>query len=207
MAKASRLKEKHAIEEQEQYLRIERDTLELDAEIEAATVKINDLKNAETNMSNPVQSDTVHSVKITVLGAEAAQVTSDASTATEAKLEERLDYSLHPHDRTDPAVRSKTGAHVQFPLLNSGADRQHLGADRPTFRPRASGDIRSQQLHTSTYSFPSAQHSSHSYSSAIPPVIPHASSDQSTVTQRLIPSSTGLHRGITSSTFLRVKVN
>ncbi|CAL8258309.1 unnamed protein product [Arctogadus glacialis] len=43
-----------------------------------------------------------------VLGAEAAQVTSDASTATQAKLEERLDYSLHPHDGTAPAVRSKT---------------------------------------------------------------------------------------------------
>ena len=51
-------------------LRKKRETLELDAEIEAATVKINYLKNAETNMSNPVQSDTVvsnpvHSVKAT----------------------------------------------------------------------------------------------------------------------------------------------
>ena len=68
-------------------LRKKRETLELDAEIEAATVKINYLKNAETNMSNPVQSDTVvsnpvHSVKGPVLGAEAAPVTSDASTAT-----------------------------------------------------------------------------------------------------------------------------
>ena len=49
-------------------LRKKTETLELDAEIEAATVKINYLKNAETNMSNPVQSDTVvsnpvHSVK------------------------------------------------------------------------------------------------------------------------------------------------
>ena len=35
------------------------------------------LKNAETNVSNPV-----HSVKGPVLGAEAAPVTSDASTAT-----------------------------------------------------------------------------------------------------------------------------
>ena len=88
-----------------------------------------------------------------------------------------------PHSRpiSAPAVRSKTGAHVQFPLLNSGADRQH---NRPTFHPRASSD-RSQQLHLSKYSFPPAQHSSHSYSSDIPPVISHASSDQSTVTQRL----------------------
>ena len=183
MAKASRLKEKHAIEERKQMLRKKRETLELDAEIEAATVKINYLKNAETNMSNPVQSDTVvsnpvHSVKGPVLGAEAAPVTSDASTATQAKLEERLGYSLHPHAGTAPAVRSKTGTHVKFPLLKSGADRQHLGADRPTFHPSASSDIRSQQPHTSTYSFPSAQHSSHSYSSDIPPVIPHASSDQ-----------------------------
>ena len=182
VAKASRLKEKHAIEEQEQMLRKKRETLELDAEIEAATVKINYL-NAATNMSNPVQSDTVvsnpvHSIKEPVLGAESAQVTSDASTAIQAKLEERLDYSLHPHDGTAPAVRSKTGTHVKFPLLKSGADRQHLGADRPTFHPSSGSDIRSQQPRTSTYSFPSAQHSSHSYSSDIPPVIPHASSDQ-----------------------------
>ena len=54
-----------------------------------------------------------------VLGAEAAQVISDASTVTQAKLEERLDYSLHPHDGTAPAVRSRTGTHVKFPLLKA----------------------------------------------------------------------------------------
>ena len=125
--------------------------MKLDAEIEAATVKINYLKDADTNMSDPVQSDTVvsnpvYSVKMPVLGVEAAEDASDASTATQAKLEERLDYSLHLQDWT-PAVRSKTGAHVQFPLLNLGADCQH---SKPTFHPRASSDIRSEQLHTST---------------------------------------------------------
>ena len=70
------------------------------------------LKNAETNVSNPV-----HSVKGPVLGAEAAQVTSDASTATQAKLEERLGYSLHPHDGTAPAVRSKVPM-LNFPCLS-----------------------------------------------------------------------------------------
>ncbi|XP_042566272.1 uncharacterized protein LOC122133673 [Clupea harengus] len=133
-------------------------------------------------------------------GAEAAQATADAS---QAHLEKRLDYSLHLHDRTAPAVRTKTGANVQFPLPNLGTDRQD---SKPIFLPRISSDIRPQQLHLSSHSFPSAryasshshlsaQHSSHSYSSAIPPVISqsYASSDQatrSTVTHQQIPSST-----------------
>lgn len=175
-------------------LRKKKETLELDSEIEAATVKINYLKDAELNMSSPMQSNTavsnpVPSVKMPVLGAEAAQATSDASTATQAHLEKRLDYFLHLHDSTAPAVRTKTGVNVQFPLPNLATDRQH---SKPVFLPRVSSDIRPQQL---SHSYPSAQHSSHSYSSAIPPVISqsYASSDQatrSTVTHKQIPSST-----------------
>ena len=49
LARALKLKEKHGIEAQEEMLR-KKETLDLDAEIEAATVKINYLKEAEINV-------------------------------------------------------------------------------------------------------------------------------------------------------------
>src|SRR4029434_1524852 len=151
----------------EEMLRKKKETLDLDAEIEAATVKINYLKEAESNMSNSMQSNTpvsnlVPSVKMPVLGAEAAQATADAS---QVHLEKRLDYSLNLHDSTAPAVKTKTGANVQFPLPNLGTDRQD---SKPIFLPRISSDIRPQQLHPSSHSFPSARYaSSHSHLSLL----------------------------------------
>ncbi|KAK0138079.1 hypothetical protein N1851_025743 [Merluccius polli] len=50
LAKASKLQEKHVIEEQEKMLRKRRETLELSAEIEATTAKINYLREAEFNL-------------------------------------------------------------------------------------------------------------------------------------------------------------
>lgn len=133
----------------------------MDAEIGAATVKINCLKDAEINMSKPMQSKTavsnpVPSVKVPVLGAEAAQATSNASTATQAHLEKRLDL-LHLHDSTAPAVRTKTGANVQFPLPQLGTDRQH---SKPVFLSTVSSDIKPRQLHPTSYTvaFPLPHH-------------------------------------------------
>ncbi|KAK0150692.1 hypothetical protein N1851_008204 [Merluccius polli] len=201
ITKASKLKEKHAIEEQEAMLRKRRETLELDAEIEATTVKIKYLKDAEMNLSNPLQPDTVvsnpvKSVEMPVLGAEAAEVTSDTLTATHVQLEERMDSLLHPRERAAPSVRPKTGAQAQF--INLVLDRQ---PSRPIFQHRANSDIRPQPLYTSSHSFPSALHppshsfTSHSYPSANPSgnSQSHSRSDQATrssVPQWQIPTST-----------------
>ena len=94
LARASKLQEKHAIEAQEEMLRKRKETLDLDAEIEAATVKINYLKEAESNMCNPM-----HLLPPT----------------------KRLDYSLHLHDSTAPAsggLRGRAGG-ATAPLLAS----------------------------------------------------------------------------------------
>lgn len=53
MAKAAKLQEKHAIEEQEQMLKKRRETLELQTEIAAATAKVNYLKEAKTDTLFP----------------------------------------------------------------------------------------------------------------------------------------------------------
>ena len=55
MAKASKLQEKHAIEEQEQILKKRRETLELQTKIAATTAKIDYLKEAEAAMRSPAQ--------------------------------------------------------------------------------------------------------------------------------------------------------
>ena len=127
LVRALKLKEKHAIEAQEETLRKNKETLNLDAEIEVATVKINYLRQAESDNRMP-------SVNMPVVGAEAAQATSDASQA------HWQDYLLRLHDSTAPVVRTKTGGSVRFPSARYTSSRSH----------------------------PYAQHSPHSYSSAIP---------------------------------------
>ena len=90
-------------------LRKLREALELNAEIEATTAKINYLREAEFNLYG---SDKI-----------AAEATADASAATQ--LDERLQHSLHLQGRISPGpvVRPKTGVHVQFPLFDSALDR------------------------------------------------------------------------------------
>lgn len=92
--------------------------MQLHAEIEATTVKINFLKGTEATMIYPAQ--------IPVLGAEAAEITVDASAATSTQLDQRLTSSLQQYDRTAPLVRMKLGAHAQFSPPDLGPDKHHI---------------------------------------------------------------------------------
>ncbi|XP_052470971.1 uncharacterized protein LOC128027405 [Carassius gibelio] len=167
IAKAAKLQERHAIEEQEHILRKKRESLELHSEIEATTAKINYLKEAEIEMYKPAQSDIT--VQIPLLGAEADEVKTKS-------MDEKFDSSLYLHDRTSPVVRTRPGVQVQPPLLNLGPDRYH---SRPVFQPRASSDIRPQLQQTSAHSIPPVI--SQSLASSVPAI-------QSTVSQWQIPT-------------------
>ena len=164
IVKAAKLQKMHAIEEQEHILRRQRESLELHSEIEAATAKINYLK--EVEMKKPVQSDV--KAHMPVIGAEADELKTEASV-THVPLDEKLDSSLYSHDRTFPVVRTRPGVQVQFPLLNLGPDRHHSRPDQP----RASSDIRPQLQRTSVHS--------------IPPVIPQSLASSIPVSQPAVP--------------------
>lgn len=167
MAKAAKLQEKHAIEEQEHILRRKRESLELHSEIEATTAKINYLKEAETKMYKS-QSDVT--VQMPVLGAEADEVETEIPTVTHVPLDEKLDSSLYFHDRTSPVVRTRSGVQVQFPLPNLGPDRHH---SRPVVQQSARSDIHPQLQQTSAHS--------------IPPVIPQSLVSSVPATQLAVP--------------------
>ena len=165
IVKAAKLQEMHAIEEQEHILRRQRESLELHSEIEAATAKINYLK--EVEMKKPVQPDV--KAHMPVIGAEADELKMEASV-THVPLDEKLDSSLYFQDRTSPVVRTRPGVQVQFPLLNLGPDRHH---SRPVVQPRASSDIQPQLQRTSVHS--------------IPPVIPQSLASSIPVSEPAVP--------------------
>lgn len=172
-------------------LRKRREPLELNAEIEATTAKINYLREAEFNLYSSDKIDFVP-LPMPVIGAEAAEATADTSAAIE--LDERLQHSLHLQDRISlgPAVRPKTGVQVQFPLFDSALDRDRHHS-RSTFHPRPTSDV-SQPQRTPPHGFPSATPQSQSSSAQatqypVPqrqnPSVPMSSSQESHISKML----------------------
>lgn len=90
MAKASKLQENHAIEEQKEMLRKKREENFAIASWNRNHYCKNHLKETETTRFNTVQ------IYCHVLGTDAAEVTADASTAIPTQLDEKLDSSPQP---------------------------------------------------------------------------------------------------------------
>ncbi|KAM7393992.1 hypothetical protein PAMP_020821 [Pampus punctatissimus] len=145
LAKASKLQEKHAIEEQEELLRKRRETLELNVEIEAANAKINYLADAEMNMNIPVQLDAVQ-IHSSVSGAEAPE-----SSSKIAQLDDKLQSSL-AFPESIPVVRPKEGTKIQFPLLSIVPEES---GSRHVICPKPSSDIWPQVKRKSSHTLPS----------------------------------------------------
>ncbi len=140
VAKALKLQEKHAIEEQEQMLRKRRETLELQTEIAATTAKINYLKEAEMSMLNLAQSDAAPAP--VQAGGEAEEA--GASAATHAQLD--------IFDSDIQVVKRKAGVQVQFPLNDFGTD---YNQNQIFAQPNTSNDALQQSAPTSVHRTPS----------------------------------------------------
>lgn len=135
-AKASKLQQRQAIEEQEELLSKQREALELSVELEATNAKIYYLKRAEKNMYDPIPfgSDPAHT---SVLGAEASAAAQD----------DELD-SFVPFLGNTSVVKPKASAtHVNFPLCNPDHSR-------PLSHPRPTSNAWPQAQHISMHSLP-----------------------------------------------------
>ncbi|XP_063056437.1 uncharacterized protein LOC134450527 [Engraulis encrasicolus] len=120
LTEASKLQQKHAIEEQELLLRKQREALELSVKLDASNAKINYLKAAEKNSLGPIPFD-LDATHMSALGGGASQV---------EQLNEELESPISFLDT--PSVKPKVNAaHVNVPLLNPDHNMATL-PNRPT---------------------------------------------------------------------------
>ncbi|XP_063046862.1 uncharacterized protein LOC134440668 [Engraulis encrasicolus] len=120
LTEASKLQQKHAIEEQELLLRKQREALELSVKLDASNAKINYLKAAENNSLGPIPFD-LDATHMSALGGGASQA---------EQLDEELESPISFLDT--PSVKPKVNAaHVNVPLLNPDHNMATL-PNRPT---------------------------------------------------------------------------
>ncbi|XP_060799417.1 uncharacterized protein LOC132901020 [Neoarius graeffei] len=115
LVKASKLQQKHAVQDQEEILRKYKEALEISTELDATNAKINYLKAAEKTLA-PIPFS-LETTNVSVMEERAPQ---------DVEFDEESLISFHG----TPSVRPRaSGAHVNFPLLNQDHSAAQL---RPT---------------------------------------------------------------------------